>query len=62
MRCIDSHKVPAPSPIEQRWSASSSSPLSPAFSPRGDDIFSWVGIIMYLGSDDPEVRDAVTDG
>jgi len=40
--------VPAHSPIEQRWTARSKSPMSPAFSENPDEIFSWVGIIMYL--------------
>ena len=60
LRSIEAARIPAPAPIEQRWSAASSSPLSPAHSPREEDIFAWVGIIMYLASDDPEVRDAIT--
>lgn len=48
--------IAAPSPIEQRWSARSSSPMSPAYSATEDDVFSWVGIIMYLpaGKSDSE--------
>ena len=61
MKAIDNGKIAAPAPIEQRWSASSSSPLSPAYSPKTEDIFAWVGIIMYLGSDDPQVREAITN-
>jgi L-galactono-1,4-lactone dehydrogenase len=68
---IESRGLPAPSPIEQRWTRSSSSPLSPAYvvsssssSPNeGGErrkksyatqsaLFSWVGIIMYLPSED----------
>ena len=67
LREIESRGLPAPSPIEQRWTSSSSSPLSPAYvvssSGGGGDrrnqsyatqsaLFSWVGIIMYLPSED----------
>lgn len=45
---IEAHEVPAPGPIEQRWTASSRAPLSPAYSADPADVFSWVGIIMYL--------------
>jgi hypothetical protein len=52
--------MPAPSPIEQRWTSASTSPLSPASVGTHDvetydtknALFSWVGIIMYLSSDD----------
>ena len=50
--------VPAPAPIEQRWTAGSSSPMSPAAGPPGS-LFSWVGVIMYL-PDDPDQRAAIT--
>lgn len=40
--------IPAPSPIEQRWTSASTSYFSPAYSENKDDIFSWVGIIMYM--------------
>lgn len=40
--------LPAPSPIEQRWTARSTARMSPAFSTDPDEIFSWVGVIMYL--------------
>jgi L-galactono-1,4-lactone dehydrogenase len=63
---IETRGLPAPSPIEQRWTSSSSSPLSPAYvvssSQNGGGrkqsyatqsaLFSWVGIIMYLPSED----------
>lgn len=39
---IEKEEIPAPAPIEQRWTSSSRSPLSPASSPSEDDIFSWV--------------------
>ena len=38
----------------------SSSPMSPAYSPVPEDLFSWVGIIMYLPSEDPAVREAIS--
>merc|ERR1719401_36080 len=52
--------IAAPSPIEQRWSAASRSPLSPASvgcqEHESDEsknaLFSWVGVIMYLPSED----------
>jgi L-galactono-1,4-lactone dehydrogenase len=48
--------IPAHAPIEQRWSSSSSSYMSPASSYVTDDgsrtIHSWVGIINYLPSDE----------
>ncbi len=45
---LEAAGVPAPSPIEQRWTARSTAPMSPAFSTNPDDIFSWVGVIMYM--------------
>lgn len=39
--------IPAHEPIEQRWTSSTASPLSPAYS-KSPEAFSWVGIIMYL--------------
>ena len=54
--------VAAPAPIEQRWTASSRSPMSPASAPGAPDtVHSWVGIIMYLPTEDPAQRAAVTD-
>lgn len=57
---IEASGVAAPSPIEQRWSAASTSPLSPAsVGPQEREsykdrhaLFSWVGVIMYLPSED----------
>jgi len=57
---IESSGLPAPSPIEQRWTSGSTSPLSPAsVGPRPHEsydtknaLFSWVGVIMYLPSED----------
>jgi L-galactono-1,4-lactone dehydrogenase len=70
---IKKHDIAAPAPIEQRWTASSASPMSPASSTKGSkhsdkdlqesknkEIFSWVGIIMYLPEDDLEKRKEVT--
>ena len=62
---IEREAIPAPSPIEQRWTAGSSSPLSPATNdgcdPAKPGLYSWVGIIMYLPSSDPVTRSAITD-
>jgi L-galactono-1,4-lactone dehydrogenase len=60
LRQIESSGIPAPSPIEQRWTSASTSPLSPASVGTPDvqtydtknALFSWVGVIMYLPSDD----------
>lgn len=77
LREIEANKIPAPSPIEQRWSSGSRSSMSPAAAaaagasaeaatvatPLGEKpgaLFSWVGIIMYLPSDDAKQRAAIT--
>lgn len=39
---IEKEQIPAPAPIEQRWTTSSRSPMSPASSSSLEDIFSWV--------------------
>lgn len=39
---IQKEEIPAPAPIEQRWTACSRSLMSPAYSSSADDIFSWV--------------------
>jgi len=56
---IEKTGIAAHSPLEQRWSAASKSPLSPASvveAPTAYDreraLFSWVGVIMYLPSED----------
>ncbi|KAL3788572.1 hypothetical protein ACHAW5_004888 [Stephanodiscus triporus] len=57
---IESRGIAAPSPIEQRWTSASTSPLSPAYAGSRESgsyyakhaLFSWVGVIMYLPSDD----------
>ncbi|GAY54758.1 hypothetical protein CUMW_159180 [Citrus unshiu] len=38
---IEKEDIPAPAPIEQRWTARSQSVMSPAYSSVQDDIFSW---------------------
>lgn len=57
---IEELEIPAHSPIEQRWSASSSSKMSPAHGPP-DGLHSWVGIINYLPSDDEGQRRDITE-
>lgn len=58
---IERDGIPAPAPIEQRWSASSSSLMSPAYSSDSKGLHSWVGIIHYLPSDDAIQRKSVTE-
>ncbi|XP_008808781.2 L-galactono-1,4-lactone dehydrogenase 2, mitochondrial [Phoenix dactylifera] len=60
MQLIQSEEIPAPAPIEQRWTAHSKSLMSPASS-SGEDIFSWVGIIMYLPTMDARQRKEITE-
>jgi L-galactono-1,4-lactone dehydrogenase len=61
LKTIDHHGIAAPSPIEQRWSARSTSPMSPAFSVDPKAIFCWVGVIMYLPpSQTEDQRTAIT--
>jgi L-galactono-1,4-lactone dehydrogenase len=57
---IEKYGIPAHSPIEQRWSASSSSIMSPAHGPN-NGLHCWVGIINYLPSDDPKQRKDITN-
>ena len=59
LRKIEENNIPAHSPIEQRWTCGSSSPMSPA-SGTADDLYTWVGIINYLPSEDPKQREAIT--
>ena len=61
---IERQGIPAPSPIEQRWTSSSRSALSPAsVTPElpPDTLFSWVGVIMYLPTEDEKQRKAITN-
>lgn len=48
IQLIERENVPAPAPIEQRWTASSKSFMSPAYSSVEDDIFSWVISLFSL--------------
>ncbi|KAG8091194.1 hypothetical protein GUJ93_ZPchr0011g27355 [Zizania palustris] len=61
LQLIEKEDIPAPAPIEQRWTACSTSPMSPASSSQEDDIFSWVGIIMYLPTSDARQRKEITE-
>ena len=57
---IDRRPIPAPGPIEQRWTRGSRQLFSPAsvvhgqdgekvpFGKKGRELFCWVGVIMYL--------------
>ena len=55
---IETAGIPAPSPIEQRWTASSTAYMSPAYAARAVDqqILSWVGVIMYLPPNQSEAQ------
>ncbi|KAI9918213.1 hypothetical protein PsorP6_011309 [Peronosclerospora sorghi] len=59
LKRIDEENIPAPSPIEQRWSARSSSLMSPASASNPNQIFSWVGIILYLPTAEKKVRQSI---
>jgi len=61
LKLIKKHKIPAPSPIEQRWTSGSSSSMSPCAGPP-ESLFSWVGIIMYLPEEEGKeaLREDVT--
>jgi len=59
LKGIEEKKIAAHSPIEQRWSASSSSYMSPAYGPK-EGLHCWVGIIMYLPSEDEHQRNSIT--
>ena len=61
LQIVEESGIPAPSPIEQRWTGRSTAPMSPAYSENPDDIFTWVGIIMYLPpSQTKEQREEIT--
>merc|ERR1712153_171007 len=56
---IKKKNLPAPSPIEQRWTAGSSACMSTApGSPKS--LHSWVGVIMYLPTEEEAQRKAIT--
>ena len=56
---IEEQGLAAPAPLEQRWTSSSSSLMSPANGPP-DGLHSWVGVIMYLPSDIESERRNIT--
>ena len=60
---VEREQIPAPAPIEHRWTAPSTSRMSVASEPEGGSsgLHAWVGIIMYMG-DKPAARRAVTEG
>lgn len=60
LREIEAGEIPAHTPIEQRWTAGSSSDLSPVSSNTPDSLHSWVGIIMYIPTQDPAQREAIS--
>lgn len=52
---FEKNNIPAHSPIEQRWTLSSRSWLSPAYSENPNDVYCWVGLlIMHLHRSSPE--------
>ena len=57
---IEASDLPTPAPIEQRWTRSSRAGMSPAASKSDNDLFCWVGIIMYLPTQDEAQRAAIT--
>jgi L-galactono-1,4-lactone dehydrogenase len=62
LKGIENQEIPAHSPIEQRWSASTSSKMSPAHDGTLDGLHSWVGIINYLPlADDERQRREITN-
>ena len=59
---IEASDLPTPAPIEQRWTRSSRAGMSPAASKSDNDLFCWVGIIMYLpeAEEDLALRPQIT--
>lgn len=52
LEMIETNNIPAPAPLEQRWTGASLSDMSPASAPGAPDtLFSWLGIIMYMPRD-----------
>lgn len=52
---FEKNNIPAHSPIEQRWTSSSRSWLSPAYSENPNDVYCWVGLlVMHLHRSNPE--------
>lgn len=46
---------------QQRWTSGSSSKMSVAAAAADTALFSWVGVIMYLPTEDPTERKEITD-
>jgi L-galactono-1,4-lactone dehydrogenase len=61
LELIEKENIPAPCPIEQRWTSASKSVLSPAYSENSEQVFSWVGIIMYLPTDDENQNEKIKE-
>lgn len=61
MKRIDAKDIPAHAPIEQRWTSRSSSLMSPAWSSNAAQVFSWVGVILYLPTHVESERQAITE-
>ncbi|GJN13821.1 hypothetical protein PR202_gb00567 [Eleusine coracana subsp. coracana] len=61
LQLIEKEDIPPPPPIEQHWTARRKSPMSPVSSSGEDDIFSLVGIIMYLRTSDARQRKEITE-
>lgn len=62
---IEQENIAAPAPIEQRWCAPSTSPMSPVGEKPDKELaefYSWVGIIMYLPDSEvsAELRENIT--
>eukprot|EP00300_Choanocystis_sp_HF-7_P012353 c17855_g1_i1.p1 GENE.c17855_g1_i1~~c17855_g1_i1.p1 ORF type:complete len:182 (-),score=49.89 c17855_g1_i1:1-546(-) len=60
MNAVEGQSIPAPCPIEQRWTSASNSVMSPAQSTNPSEVFVWVGVTMYLPPNDEEERNRVT--
>lgn len=58
---VSAEDIPAHSPIEQRWTSRSQSPMSPAASAKADQLFCWVGVIMYLPSPVDSVNQSIEE-
>lgn len=61
LRLVEEEGIAAPAPIEQRWTTASRSPMSPVHHPDPASVHSWVGIIMYLPTEDEGVRAQIAE-
>jgi hypothetical protein len=50
LQLIEKEDIPAPGPIEQRWTACSKSSMFPVSSSEEDDVFSWVNNLSMSNS------------